>query len=129
MRSRGLRVTPTRLWIMTLLTKKDLHPMSHADLVERLPREMDRTTVFRALVALSDAKLLHRVDVGDRVWRYTRSLTASSDTPTTAFVCTACGSVQELREARLEVVGPPRALRAGAVRIFVHGHCDECGSP
>jgi Fe2+ or Zn2+ uptake regulation protein len=127
MRSRGLRVTPTRMWVMRLLTI-DPHPMSHADLVEKLPREMDRTTVFRALVTLSEVRLLHRVDVGDRVWRYTRSVIDSPDTPQTAFVCTQCGSVQELREARLEVLGSPRALRKGAVRIFVHGYCDACGS-
>jgi Fur family ferric uptake transcriptional regulator len=126
MRSRGLRVTPTRMWVLTLLTTEP-RPMSHSDLVGRLPGEIDRTTVFRALVTLSDARLLHRVDVGDRVWRYTRSIVTDVDTPPTTFVCTECGSVQVLREAHLEVLGPPRALRKHAVRIFVHGLCDDCG--
>lgn len=125
MRERGLRVTPVRLWVLSLLTL-DPRPMSHAELREKIPYEIERTTVFRALNALTKARLLHRIHVGDRVWRYTRALTTGNGLAG-SFVCTSCGSVEELRELKLGMAAPPLAVRKSNVRVFVHGLCDDCG--
>lgn len=124
LKATGLRVTPTRLWVLRVLSAEPT-PLSHADLVARLPWDVERTTVFRALVALTDAGLLHRVDVGDRVWRYT-AIRPNESVPATSFVCTACGAVTELRDVSFAIRGAPRAVREGAVRVFVHGRCDSC---
>ncbi|MFT3695495.1 MAG: transcriptional repressor [Kofleriaceae bacterium] len=109
----SLRVTPTRLWVLRVLASAD-KPLSHADLVAQLPWEVERTTVFRALIALTEAGLLRRVDIGDRIWRYTREVA-----PASSFVCTECGSITE-------IAIPPRTVHDAAVRIVVHGRCDKC---
>jgi len=101
--------------------------MSHAELFAELPREADRTTVFRALGALADARLVLRVEVGDRVWRYTRARRAPApDAVATTFVCTACGCVEELGHVVLSSTEGPRAIRLGTVEVYIHGLCDAC---
>jgi Fe2+ or Zn2+ uptake regulation protein len=101
--------------------------MSHAELFSELPREADRTTVFRALRVLAAARLVLRVEVGDRVWRYTRARREPArDAVATTFVCTVCGAVEELGHVELSSLAGPRALRLGAVEVYIHGRCDEC---
>ncbi|MEO8552510.1 MAG: transcriptional repressor [Kofleriaceae bacterium] len=125
-RSRGLRATPARVAVLRLLALA-AKPMSHAELFVQLPTEADRTTVFRALGALTSARLVLRVEVGDRVWRYTRARRESGiDAVTTTFVCTECGRVQELAGIALSSTEGPRAIRRGAVEVFIHGRCDDC---
>ncbi|HEY0253018.1 MAG TPA: Fur family transcriptional regulator [Kofleriaceae bacterium] len=119
LRGRGLRATPTRLRVFEMIADAD-RPLSHAELSQLLPGDHDRVTVFRALNTLSEAGLVHRVDLGDRVWRYTRA------TEGAAFVCTSCGAITPLRDVKLDAEGP-QALRRGAVRILVQGRCDACG--
>jgi Fur family ferric uptake transcriptional regulator len=126
-RSRGLRATPARIAVLRSLALAAA-PLSHADLVAQLPPKTDRTTIFRALIALTDARLLLRIEVGDRVWRYSRALKVPDEgaVPST-FVCTICGAVEELAHVRLSTTTGPLALRRGAVRVLVHGRCDDCG--
>ena len=102
--------------------------MSHAALFARLPGEFDRTTIFRALGVLTAARLIHRVELGDRVWRYTRAMRAPSDgSIATTFVCTICGEVEQLAQVSISTTKGPRSVRRGAVEVFVHGKCDACG--
>lgn len=125
-RSRGLRATPARIAVLRLLALAAA-PLSHADLIERLPAKTDRTTIFRALIALTNARLLLRLEVGDRVWRYSRALRVPDEgAVATTFVCTSCGAVEELVHVSLSTTGGPRALRRGNVRVLVHGRCDDC---
>jgi len=101
--------------------------MSHAELFSELPREADRTTVFRALRVLTAARLVLRVEVGDRVWRYARARREPApDAVASTFVCTACGAVEELGHVEMSSTDGPRAIRLGAIEVYIHGRCDAC---
>jgi Fe2+ or Zn2+ uptake regulation protein len=127
LRSRGLRATSARTAVLRMLAV-ETRPMSHAELFAKLPRDFDRTTIFRALGVLTAARLIVRVELGDRVWRYTRATREPVDGSLPAtFVCTECGEVEELAHLSIVSTSGPRSLRRGAVRVYLHGRCDACG--
>ncbi|MGZ5959430.1 MAG: Fur family transcriptional regulator, partial [Myxococcaceae bacterium] len=70
LRDAGLRVTEQRLRVFEALLKA-ARPMSHPEMVALLPQDgMDRTTVYRILMDLTERGLAHRRDLGDHVWRF-----------------------------------------------------------
>jgi Fur family transcriptional regulator, ferric uptake regulator len=123
----GLRATGMRIAVLEAL-EDSREPMSSADLAGVLPREHERTTIFRTLLTLTRVRLIHRVDVGDRIWRYQRSAPETSQRTVANFVCTTCRAVQALTEVTLSVgmPAPPHALAAREIEIAMYGVCDAC---
>src|SRR5262249_60974714 len=69
LRDAGLRVTEQRIRVFEAL-RRAARPMSHPELVALLPQDgMDRTTVYRILMDLTERGLANRRDLGDHVWR------------------------------------------------------------
>lgn len=104
-------------------------PMTHAELVDGLASAgLDRATVFRNLRDLTEAGLVTRVDLGDRVWRFqVKEVAGAHGHP--HFVCTECGGIECLDGLEITVPkrrGLPRALRNDKVTIHVKGRCDNC---
>ncbi len=118
LRARGLRATPARIDVLARVRASAV-ALSHADLARRLPPDHDRTTIFRALGALVRVRLLRRIDVGDRVWRFA---TASEATVPASFACRRCGRVTDLSGIALDGDLPAR----GEIELVVFGHCDRC---
>lgn len=118
----GLRCTRVRLDVLDVLTDGGA-PVSHRDVAERVP-SADQATVFRNLVALVEAGLVRRVDVGDRVWRYERAVAEAHGHA--HFTCVSCGDVTCLDDVR--VIGPggrlPVALEEAEVQL--RGVCASC---
>jgi Fur family transcriptional regulator, ferric uptake regulator len=124
-RERGLRATTARVSVLAALRATEV-PLSHADLVERLVTlERDRTTIFRNLAALVRAHLVRRIDVGDHVWRYVPEPTGEHELRAD-FVCTACGSLENLRELEIAARGAPRAISRREIEVHIRGICNAC---
>jgi Fur family transcriptional regulator, ferric uptake regulator len=106
LREAGLRVTDYRLLILGLLATST-EVLDAADICEKLKAEgVDRVTVYRTLGSLVEAGLAHKVDPGDRRFRY--GLTDHSrcthehhihDHP--HLVCDQCGRVECLEDAEV----------------------------
>jgi Fur family ferric uptake transcriptional regulator len=125
-RARGLRATPARISVLDTLRTAGV-PLSLADVARRLAcHEHDRATIFRSLVTLTRARLVRRVDPGDRIWRFVSDDDGSSWRAD--FVCTACGTIQSLEQVTLEVEmrGAPHAIVKREIELHVHGRCDRC---
>ena len=128
-RKAGLRSTTPRVAVLRRLVQATT-PVSHGELAERLGAEgMDRTTIYRNLVDLTDAGLVQRTDLGDHVWRF--ELKRTADEPRHPhFTCVDCGSVACLPEVTVSVKpggkGVPRSLLKQKVEIQLRGTCDEC---
>jgi Fe2+ or Zn2+ uptake regulation protein len=125
-RAAGLRVTKTRLAVLAALAATD-GARSHGELMRELAEEHERTTVFRALGALTRTSLVRRVDLGDRIWRYRHA--GISDDPraiAASFVCTNCGAIEELRRLELAMTRPPRAIVRREIEVLVQGRCNDC---
>jgi Fur family ferric uptake transcriptional regulator len=127
----GLRATVPRLAVLKLLKQAE-GPLSHAQVAELASREgLDRATVYRNLIDLTDAGLVSRMDFGDHTWRFAVSGKgpAHPDEAHPHFICSSCGSVSCLPEDAVAVKASrhtPRALRQRRLQIQIRGLCDSC---
>ena len=131
LRAAGLRSTMARVAVLRELEAAPM-PLSHADLVEALSHEgFDRVTLYRNLTDLTEAGLVMRTDLGDRVWRFElKHGDASHHEPHPHFTCTDCGAVTCLPLASVRITPPrgaPKALSTSSVEIQLRGLCDRCG--
>ncbi|MCC6336386.1 MAG: transcriptional repressor [Myxococcales bacterium] len=128
-RKAGLRSTAPRLAVLKKLLVA-VTPVSHGELVDQLADEgMDRTTVYRNLVDLTDVGLVQRTDLGDHVWRFELKRDKGDDARHPHFTCSECGQVACLPEVTLKVKegkGVPRSLLKQKVEIQLRGKCDDC---
>lgn len=128
LREAGLRVTEQRLRVFEAL-QKAARPMSHPEMVALLPQDgMDRTTVYRILMDLTERGLAHRRDLGDHVWRFDlRGLDARRHEQNHPhFSCTECGALECLPVDAV-TLSPAMASRFTA-EIHVRGRCSRCAS-
>ncbi|HEY5956497.1 MAG TPA: Fur family transcriptional regulator [Polyangiaceae bacterium] len=121
----GIRVTEQRLLLLQALSSVRA-PISHPELTERMSgSSLDRATIYRNLLALTDAGLLVRTQLGDNVWRYEMPRTqASQHHEHPHFVCTDCGQVACLPENAVQLRNA--RMRARVVEVQLRGRCLAC---
>lgn len=128
LRALGLRATAPRLAVLTVLHEL-ARPLSHDEVMSRLPAGgFDRASVFRVLADLAEVRLLRRMDLGDRTWRYELddACVQKSDAHP-HFLCDACGvalCLPPVDLARLPGAIPDAVARARIVEIS--GRCGGC---
>jgi Fur family ferric uptake transcriptional regulator len=134
LRAVGLRATNARLLVLDAMHAVR-GPVSHGELATTLAdRGLDRVTVYRNLVDLTDAGLLRRTDLGDHTWRFELAATDAHDHATASdahphFLCDACGDVTCLPDEAVQIVagpGTPQAIARRRFEIQIKGRCDRC---
>ncbi len=130
LREAGLRTTRPRLRVLEQLGRAST-PISHGELVEELEQQgMDRTTVYRNLLDLTDAGLVRRSDLGDHVWRFElKRGDAEREPEHPHFTCTDCGTVECLPEVTVQVARgqrAPKSIVRRQVEVQLRGLCDDC---
>jgi Fur family transcriptional regulator, ferric uptake regulator len=129
-RDKGLRSTPARLAILRRLFGVG-QPMTHAQVADALaPHGFDRATIYRNLVELADVGLLHRLELGDHVWRFElRQPSDQGNGDHTHFLCVDCGDVSCVPDLSLQaavsLVGQ-RAQPGRVTEVLLKGHCKRC---
>lgn len=125
----GLRVTPTRLAVLAILRSAE-HSLTHQEIARLLQGDgCDPTTVYRSLVALVDAGLALRADVGDHVWRFQAATDDARPHEHPHFVCVECGGVECMPDVEVKVPRGsrvPRSVERQVVDVQVRGRCDNC---
>jgi Fur family transcriptional regulator, ferric uptake regulator len=127
LREAGLRVTEQRLRVYEAL-QKAARPMSHPEMVALLPQDgMDRTTVYRILMDLTERGLAHRRDLGDHVWRFDlRTMDQRRHEQNHPhFSCTECGALECLP---IDAVTLSPTLARSAAEVHVRGRCARCAA-
>jgi Fur family ferric uptake transcriptional regulator len=121
-------------------------PRTHADVSAALAgRGFDRTTIYRNLTELTEARLVNRVELGDHVWRFEvhREKEHGSHAPGHPhFLCTTCGEVSCLDDVRVAITPTDRPRSRGAAKtrtaegrsgihtvteVLLKGRCEDCG--
>ena len=121
----GLRCTSSRISVLQQLHAASA-PMTHADVADSLAKSgVDKATVFRNLVDLTDAGLLLRTELG-HVWRF-EIRDESRDDSHPHFLCLECGAVTCLGEMKFTEASLERSAQIGRItEISVKGHCVKC---
>ena len=129
LRGAGLRATVARLAVFGVLYRHR-RPMSHADVVNALGlKDWDRSTLYRNLMDLTDAGLVRRSELGDRVWRFEVVCGDGMGEHTAHFLCIDCGTIEcltDLTITPLDAHVVPQAIRAGSIEVQLKGQCDSC---
>ncbi|MBS2012875.1 MAG: transcriptional repressor [Deltaproteobacteria bacterium] len=122
-REAGLRATPGRIAVLAELERR-ASPVSHSEQADALEgEELDRVTVWRILVALTEAGLADRVDHGDRTWRFEKRREAHGAAIHPHFMCVSCKAVECLPESSVRVA--PRLARS-VTEVQLKGRCADC---
>jgi len=145
LRHAKLRITGVRLSILRVLSASrvalDANAVSAA--VAAAGDTADRVTVYRTLNTRVEAGIAHRVDPGDRVFRY--SLTdhglcteSHHEHEHPHMVCDRCGEVECIEDAEVVIkpkpagtsghdsTGSRRKFRITQQSVMLHGTCDRC---
>ncbi len=122
---KGIRVTEQRMLVLRELAKLRI-PTSHPELTERLAgADLDRSTIYRNLLLLTEAGLLVKTQLGDNVWRFELPNVKSTEHGTHPhFVCNDCGNVACLPESAVALRGD--AVRNEVEEIQLRGRCAAC---
>jgi len=126
----GLRATIGRIATFRALLGAS-SPLTHGEMVARVADVgVDRATVYRNLMDLTDAGLLVRLDLGDHTWRFEVHHEHTRGGAHVHFVCVDCGDVSCLEDVDVSLrAGPqtPRSVADRRVEVQLRGRCDECG--
>lgn len=125
----GLRSTSARLAVLQRLRHAS-SPVTHAELADELvPVGFDKATVFRNLADLTEAELVSRTELGDRVWRFEIRDPDSEQGKHPHFVCVDCGQVNCMADITFDSKTLKRIHKLGRVtEILLKGHCATCES-
>ncbi len=125
LQERGVRVTEQRLLLLRELSTWH-KPASHAELTEALSHtSLDRVTIYRNLVSMSELGILIRTKLGDGVWRFglLHNRPAHHDRHP-HFVCTECGAVSCL--GCLDVTLRGKVTENEVTEVQIRGRCAHC---
>lgn len=128
-KKKGLRQTAQRDEIVAAIFSSEDHFTSD-ELFDRLRHNgsrASRATVYRTLALLTEADLLHEIDLGDEQTTYDPNF---HDRPThNHLVCIDCGKVVEFEDTHLEILNDCLSRRLGfrPVRqsIRIEASCEQ----
>ena len=123
----GLKRTPGRIAIINLLLQTD-HPLSQQEIAHRLIKEsINGVSIYRSLDAFLRAGIVHRVESGDRTWRFAICGCGSRGHCHPHFICKKCGKVECLNSYKLPDLGE---IEPGYVveeqEVYMRGRCETC---
>ena len=125
LRSRGMKATPQRLWLLELLENDQSHPTAeqlHARAQMRMPT-LSLRTVYQTLNELVEMGELLALDVGTGATRFD---------PHTAthhhVVCRRCGAVRDvaLDTSSLPPLSPDHGFVVTEPEVLYRGLCPAC---
>jgi Fur family transcriptional regulator, ferric uptake regulator len=122
-----LRQTRQRIEVLSYLLNCR-QPANHQEITASL-QGLDRVTVYRVLDALMRGGIIHRLDAGDRVWRFAVCGCGHSIHCHPHFTCRSCGKTECLIGVSIPSL---RGVRSGYVvenqEVYMHGLCSSCSS-
>lgn len=123
----GLKRTPGRIAIINLLLAAE-YPLSKQEIAHRLTKgSMNGVSIYRSLDAFLRAGIVHRVESGDRIWRFAICGCGTRGHCHPHFICKKCGKVECLSSYKLPDLGE---IQPGYVveeqEVYMRGRCEGC---
>jgi Fur family ferric uptake transcriptional regulator len=118
-------VTQARLAVFSALLGQE--PMSMHELVDKVQKDVDRSSAYRAVDLFEKLGIVQRLNTG---WKYKIELTDTFNDHHHHLTCASCGKTIPLNEEHLESVVEGLARQHGfkvtAHQIEIQGICPEC---
>jgi len=127
LRQKRLRVTAPRVAILQTLLEAGC-PLSEADIAERLGGNApDKTTIYRTLISLVQAEVVHKAFVQHRQWHFEPAHRCSAHQCHPHFTCIRCHRTECLYGVVVPLVELPDGLTMHRQQIRIEGICAACG--
>lgn len=127
LREKGLKVTPQRIAIYTMLLGTKAHPSAETiyKALEPSNPTMSLATVYKTLDSFQQANLVQELNVGETCSRYDAEVESHPH-----IVCTTCGQVFDLELSGLDnlkqKVLEQTDFKVEREQLFFYGECPEC---
>ncbi len=124
-----LKRTVGRIAIINLLMAAE-YPLSQQEIAHRLLKvSMNGVSIYRSLDAFLKAGIVHRVESGDRAWRFAICGCDTRGHCHPHFICKQCGKVECLSGHKLPELGEMQAgYEAEEQEFYIRGRCAGCSS-
>ncbi len=122
----NLKKTKGRLSIIEALLKAN-RPLTQQEISKMINSKMNYVSIYRCLEAFIDAGIVHRIECGDRVWRFALSREDNKGHHHPHFTCKKCGETK-----CIDGIPMPKEpyLKGGYIieeqQIFFKGICPAC---
>lgn len=123
----GFKCTPGRIALIELLSKTK-QPLSQQEISNQLSEiDFNFVSVYRSLNAFLEVGIVHRVETGDRIWRFALTDAKDGEEYHPHFVCKSCGKVECIKEMKIPELSEVRpGYTVEEQEIFIRGLCDKC---
>ena len=123
-----LRITPVRKHILGLFLDRDF-AISHSDIDQEIPADLDRITVYRTLRTFLKKGLIHQVPDDKGVMKYALCNEACSPVrhrhDHVHFKCLKCGQTNCLNIS-IPPIKLPEGYASKDTTVLIQGVCKQC---
>ncbi len=128
LRQKRLRITAPRVAILQTLLEAGC-PLSETDIAGRLGDDApDKTTIYRTLMTLIEADIVHKAFVQHRQWYFEPAHHCSAHQCHPHFTCIRCNRTECLHGVAAPLVTLPNGLTMHRQQIRIEGICAACGT-
>ncbi|HOP74939.1 MAG TPA: Fur family transcriptional regulator [Bacillota bacterium] len=123
----GLKYTPGRAALIDFLWRAS-RPLTQEEISLGLKESgLNKVSIYRALDSFLQAGLVHRLESGDRVWKFAFCGCGSRGHCHPHFICRACGKVECLTKVHLpEVAASAQGYIIEEQEVYFKGLCPGC---
>lgn len=121
-------ITDVRRRVLNLIIDHD-HALSHQDLSNQLPENIDRVTLYRTLHTFEDAGLVHKIIDEEGISRFAmcRDCNQHEHKDNHAhFHCLKCGRIYCLDDPSVSDFHLPSGFLLESVSVDLKGYCSRC---
>ena len=126
LREHRFRVTAPRIAVMAALLDAGC-PLTRQQITDRLGEDApDKTTIYRTLMSLVEADLVHKAFVQQRQWHFEPAHHCSAHQCHPHFTCIRCRRTECLHGVSAPLVKLPKGLTMHRQQIRIEGLCALC---
>ncbi|KUO51730.1 MAG: hypothetical protein APF76_15200 [Desulfitibacter sp. BRH_c19] len=123
----GLKKTPGRIALMDILLEAK-NPMTQQEIMKKLSKvKLNYVSIYRSLETFVQVGIIHRVESGDRIWRFALGSEKKQGHDHPHFTCRECGITECLDGIGIPITIP---LRKGYTverkELYLKGLCPKC---
>jgi Fur family ferric uptake transcriptional regulator len=122
----GLKHTAGREALLQLLMASD-SPLTQEEISQKISGTgLNRVSIYRALEAFLSAGLIHRLESGDRVWKFAFCGCGQPGHCHAHFICRSCGLVECLDSVKIPALPVKSGYTVEEREFYLKGVCAKC---